>query len=265
MSDSVDGLTVAISAMTDRRAGLVLPPPCPGLRYLLLVQEARGPADAGFAPELLARDDLRIVPLPGRGLSNSRNAALELSEDPYLAFSDDDLVLEPRGLLLLRDVLRGDDRLDLVAGWRRETLPPRGHRRHVLHRLSLYNSGRVCAPEFMVRRAAVRRRGVRFDPGFGVGAPLPTGEDYIFVTDLLKAGARGLSLPVVAGSHPHPSTGDDWRDPELMQARRAVLLRVFGWRAVGILPLYAWRHRHRFASPRAALAFVFGRPAPAAA
>ena len=118
MSDSVDGLTVAISAMTDRRAGLVLPPPCPGLRYLLLVQEARGPADAGFAPELLARADLRIVPLPGRGLSNSRNAALELAEDPYLAFSDDDLVLEPRGLLLLREVLRGDDRLDLVAGQR---------------------------------------------------------------------------------------------------------------------------------------------------
>ena len=54
MSDSVDGLTVAISAMTDRRAGLVLPPPCPGLRYLLLVQEARA-SMTGIKPNSQAR------------------------------------------------------------------------------------------------------------------------------------------------------------------------------------------------------------------
>lgn len=265
MSDRIDGLTVAISAMTDRRAGLRLPPPCPGIRYLLLVQSASGPADDGVPPALVARPELAIIDLPGRGLSNSRNAALEQAQDPFLLFSDDDLELDPEGLLALRDALRDDPKLDLAVGWRKESLPPADHPRHRPHDLGALNAGRVCAPEFMVRMESVRRLKLRFDPRFGVGADLPSGEDYIFVTDLLRAGGKARSLPIVTGSHPHPSTGDEWRDATVMKARRAVLLRVFGWRAAAILPLYAWRHRRRFSSAGAALRFVFGWPTPPAA
>lgn len=251
-------LTIAISAMSDRLGGVTLPPPHPELRYLLLVQMARAGGQERLDPGLETRDDLRVVWLKGRGLSHSRNAALDLVQDRFILFSDDDITLCPAGIMTLLEALRADPALDLVAGWRAESLPGPDHPRAAPHRLTRFNSGRVCTPEFMLRASAARRLDVRFDPQFGVGAPLPTGEDYIFVADLLRAGARGRSLPVITGRHPHESTGDIWNDPALLRARRAVLTRVFGALAPVVALAYGYKHRRRFASRRAAWGFVCG-------
>lgn len=256
-SQHSDGLTIAISCMSDRRKGVQLPPPCEGVRYLLLVQQANSAADAGFS--ISKRQDVVSVDLPNLGLSNSRNAALDLARDPFVLFSDDDLKLDLPGIVALRERLRNDPMLDFVVGWRREFAPVTNPFRYTVQRLTRYNSGRICAPEFMVRHASVLRLGIRFDPEFGVGAGQPTGEDYIFITDLIKSGAIGLSLPVITGSHPHPSTGENWSDPAIMRARKAVLWRVFGWLAPAIVVVYALKHRQRFASLGSMFDFIFSR------
>lgn len=254
-SEHVVGLTIAVSCMTNRREGLQLPPPCEGVQYILLVQQANNAADSGFS--ISKRQDVLIVDLPSLGLSNSRNAALDLTSDPFVLFSDDDLELDLPGILALKERLCKDPTLDFVVGWRRESAPVSNRFRYTPQRLTRYNSGRICAPEFMVRRAAVLSRDVRFDTDFGVGTAQGIGEDYIFITDLLRSGARGMSLPIITGSHPHPSTGDNWYDPALIRARRAVLWRVFGWLAPIVIVLYALKHRRRFPSGRSMLDFVF--------
>lgn len=252
-------VTVAVSTIASRLPRIELPPPAPGLRYLLLVQAGEGAQAGALPPELDGRADLAMVAIAGRGLSNSRNRALDLSTDPFLVFSDDDLALSPEGIALLRDALLMDPSLDLVAGWRSELLPVAGRRARP-HRLNLFNAGRICAPELMVRRASIVARGLRFDPDFGLGARHGVGEEYAFVTDALKAGCKGLSLPVVTGAHPHPSTGDDWHDPGLLRARVALLKRVFGRWSPPVRAAYALRHRRRFPTFRAGMHFVLGYP-----
>lgn len=246
-------VTIAVSTIGARVPALVLPPPCPGVDYLILVQS---PGTAACAAQIVARGDVSRCDLQSEGLSLSRNAALDHATGALVVFADDDMTLSLDGIAALARAFQDDATLDFAAGWRRERLPHAGRRARV-QRLQHFNSGRICAPELMVRRSAVA--GLRFDPEFGLGARHGLGEEYVFVTDALKAGLRGRSFPVVMGSHPEASTGEDWSAPALMHARLAVLRRVFGSWAVPVRVAYALRHRRRFGNWRMVWRFARGR------
>lgn len=254
LNDGTD-VTVAIATMGARLTGVSLPEPRARLMYLIVVQAAEGHA---LPAALGGRSDVRVVHLDGHGLSRSRNAALEQARTDLLVFADDDMSLRPEGLLALADHLRARPELSFAAGWREGRLPRQG-RRAGRHRLGLTNSGRVCAPELIVRRNRVLGCGVRFDEAFGKGARHGLGEDYVFVADMLRAGMRGEALPIITGRHPGPSTGELWTSPAIFNARLAVQARVFGRGARLVHPLYALRHARRFARPGLAVRFALGR------
>ncbi|MEG3663512.1 glycosyltransferase family A protein [Celeribacter halophilus] len=257
MSRSNADITVAISTIGTGIERLRLPEACAGLTYLILVQQ---PPSQITTPEV-KRADVRVETLPSVGLSHSRNAAIDLCETPFLLFADDDMALNPKGISTLAAHLEQDTELALAAGWRDAAF--HAYRRSKQqHALTLFNSGRVCAPEFMVRVDKVKQSNLRFDTGFGVGAPLPTGEDYIFVTDLLKRGLKAQSFPIKTGHHIGDSTGRNWQDATLLHARRAVLSRVFGPRAPLVACAYALRHYRKFNGPDAAFAFCCDRLEP---
>lgn len=269
-------VTVAISTIGARVGGLGLPSPCPGLNYLVLVQKpgsvpgsvsgpGPGPGSvSGPVPDaILTRPDVAVHILDTVGLSRSRNAAFEYATAPLLVFADDDMTLDPAGFRCLARAFADDPQLCFAAGWRSDRLPGAGRRGRV-HRLHHFNAGRVCAPELMVRRAAIDAAGLRFDPDFGLGGRFGLGEEYVFVTDALKAGLTGTSFPVAVGWHPSESTGDNWQRPDLMQARVAMLRRVFGAWAPLMRVLYALRYRRRIGGAGRLVAFIRGRVPQAA-
>ena len=239
--------------MGARVNAVALPEPRAGVDYLVLVQRP----DPTCPTTLVTRNDVRVVALESIGLSNSRNAALEMATGDFLLFADDDQDLDLDGICTLARVLDKDPGLAIVLGWRREHMQDRGRSTRE-YPITVLNSGRVCAPEFMVRRAAVLDAGVRFDPRFGVGAEFEIGEEFIFVADLLAAGLSGLSVPVVTGSHPDESTGDVWDDPDILWARQAVLRRVFGRWVWFVRFAYALRNRRHLGSLAAVLRFGLG-------
>ncbi|MCG7630326.1 glycosyltransferase family 2 protein [Epibacterium sp. MM17-32] len=246
-------VTVAISTLGAGIGRIVLPSPRQGLEYLVLHQAPAEASHEAVAALCRGRDDVTVVPLPGSGLSHSRNAGLLRAQSDLVLFSDDDVALVPEGVLALRDRFSDDPDLVLAAGWRVGRLP-RGARATVLTR---FNSGRICAPEFMVHKGRVQALGVQFDSEFGLGATYGLGEDYIFVCDLLRAGGKGQAFPVETGAHPHASTGDKWDDPDVMRARQAVIWRVFRGGALAVRLAYAVRHRRNLGSARAMWRFVW--------
>ena len=247
-------VTVAISTLGAGLARISLPQPQAGIDYLIVLQAPEGAPGESAAALQAGRGDVVIVARPERGLSNSRNAALDLARGDLVLFSDDDVTLDPTGILALSTAFSAETDLVLAVGWRAERLP----KQVKASRLTRFNSGRICAPEFMVHRQRVLALGVRFDPAFGLGALHEIGEDYVFVTDILRAGGLGLTLPIALGAHPHSSTGDQWHTQALLAARRAVLDRVFGALAPLVRLAYAAKHRRKFVNYRAALSFALG-------
>lgn len=242
-------VTIAISTLGDRLSSLPYLP-SPGIRYLLLVQS---PVEGLALP---TDPSVKVVYLDSLGLSHSRNAALTHCETDFLLFADDDHVLDIAGIQALAGVLELDRCLSFAVGQRSRS--PKDPFPTQSEMMSRWNTGRVCAPELMVRVADIQRRGVNFDIEFGVGAPHPLGEDYIFVTDMLAAGCKGRRFPIHTGRHEGRSSGDDWHSPIILRARQAVLQRVFRRIHIPVRIAYTMRHWHKFSSIGQAVAFGLG-------
>ena len=244
-------ITIAIATLGPGAATVALPAPARGLRYTVFMQDPMSP------PPHSTRADVAYVALETLGLSHSRNSALAQCATPLLVFADDDMVLDTDGLRNLAAQMDQDSELGFSAGWRAGRMPKTG-RRAATYRLRKLTAGRVCAPELMVRVAAVRAAGVQFDTHFGVGAQHPVGEDYIFVCDMLEAGLRGTAFPIITGAHNGLSTGDNWRDTTILRARRTVLDRCFGGWSPIVRAVYALRHAKRLGGIRGVWRFWTG-------
>jgi hypothetical protein len=80
----------------------------------------------------------------------------------------------------------------------------------------------------MIRVDLVKQLEVRFDERFGAGAELYLGDEYIFISDLIKAGAKCEFSPLFVATHPSDSSGERWGTQSDRRARAAVFDRVFG-------------------------------------
>lgn len=247
-------ITVAISSLGNSYRKIRLPKWERAIRYVILLQDA--PEDLN--DDWFDRSDVQVFKLEGRGLSRSRNSALSEVNSGHILFSDDDIELKAEGILALSSELATRCEYSFAVGWREERFPSTG-RFSNSYELTRFSTGRVCAPEFMIDVDAFREKNIKFDNDFGLGAQFGVGEEYVFLTDALRAGLRGLACPIITGSHPAESTGDHWAEAKLLRARAAVLKRVFGpWHTV-IRMAYALRHRRKFQSYGDLGRFVLGQ------
>ncbi len=247
-------LTIAVSTIGDGYKNLHVLPPQVGVFWIVLIQQTKGYPENLFSD----RPDLLVIRLNCIGLSNSRNQALKHAQTSLLLFADDDAVLDINGINALRQKFAEDRTLDFGAGWRKEHFPKRHHQRKT-YKLTRYNTGRICAPELILRLRPFRQKSNCFNTDFGLGATHEIGEEYIFVTDALAKGMSGKSFPIIMASHPHPSTGNNWNSQQILAARHCVIDHVFGRLSRLVKILYAIRHRKKFASLSTAVHFAIGK------
>lgn len=256
-------LTVAISTLGVR--ALALRPdawePEPGLDWLVLVQEAGAdPRIPGHLDTLDARPDVTVARLASRGLSRSRNAALDLARGEVVLLADDDVTHPPGAFAAIRSFFRDRPEAALLVGLSLDA-EGRPRRRPVgPTRLTRWNAGRTASHELAFRAAPVRASGVRFDEDFGVGAGTPSflGEEFIFLADCLRAGLDGEHRPLPVSVHPDPSTGAGWSGEAAARARAAALGRGFGRQAPLARAAYALKNARRFGSMRDLMTFLRG-------
>lgn len=251
-------LTLAWSTLQDR-AQAVEPPDTTAagphrLELLLCVQGAPVPGLAGF----------ERVAVDGIGVARSRNAALTRARGRYLLFCDDDIGVRLDGAMAAVRYLQRTGLGVALGGSVDEAERPRTAITAVPRRLGLFNSARAATYEMLVDVDAVRASGVRFDQRFGAGAPLPLGDEYVFLADLLRAGVRGARVPWVFARHPRDSSGHRWGSDADAHHRAVVLNRVFGMWAPAARLAFGLKHARRWGSPARMLRFVLDGSRPPA-
>ncbi len=257
VGDPAPTLAVCISTI-GRRLDNLRPErlrPGEGVTYHVFVQQADAVSDLARA-RLAQRPDIRVVPVEGRGVARSRNAALAGVDSDIVLFADDDVEFLCGNYARLREIFAGDPALSCVCGM---TLDEAGRPRKRFGRhmspLRLWNVAKVGTPEIAVRRARVAELGIAFDERFGAGTDLPIGDEYIFLADLLrnKLSGRHVALPLAV--HPRLSSGMDF-DAESLETRRAVFRRAVGRLWYPFLVAFVLKNWARFPSLRAGLRFV---------
>ena len=163
------------------------------------------------------------------GVAKSRNTVLSHASTKYLLFADDEIEFSISGIKEIVNYMEENPGCDLVLA---QTTDTEGNLRKRYPTketpLNRFNSAKAATYEMLVRTSSIKQLNIRFDENFGAGVPQYLGDEYIFITDLIKQGGRGTFLPVTLAVHPTESSGSGWGTQKDLSARAAVFTRVFG-------------------------------------
>jgi hypothetical protein len=111
----------------------------------------------------------------------------------------------------------------------------------------------------MVRASSAKVRQIKFDEEFGAGTKNFLGDEYIFITDLLKIGGNAVFLPITISIHSSQSSGVALYDQTAMQVRARVFDRVFDFWAPLVRALFFIKNSQKIGNLRYFLKFIEGK------
>lgn len=247
-------LSLGFSALAERANNIKFPKMQQNREILVVVQN---PNNIQYE---IKEENARVIELQNRGVAKSRNSVLKNANSKYLIFGDDDIEFDESGLQKLIEYFETHPECSIImaqttdeTGTLRKTYPNKQHR------LTKLNSAKAATYEMMIRVAAIRDKGVRFDENFGAGVPNFLGDEYIFIADAIDQGLQGVFLPIRIAIHPKDSSGSTWGTKRDLSARAAVFSRVFGIAAPVFRALFLLKSRKGSVGFVNALRFIFGK------
>ncbi len=168
---------------------------------------------------------VRMRSFAERGISRSRNRALDLARGRRLLLADEDCTIVPE----IASIVERAFTLDPAAGGitfqhriEQGEVPSRRYRRRSF-RHGRFSIVRVASVEIVLDREAVGD--LRFDERFGLGTPRPIGEENLLLASLLRRGVRLRYVPEVVCVH-RGATRSDRIDGRLEHADEVAALLV---------------------------------------
>lgn len=195
-----------------------------GVRYIVSWQQPDGEY---ILPDSLHRDDFMISVIRSRGLSNNRNNAFAVASAPFLLISDDDVEYNELYLRNVLESIENNPGCDIIAFRYDSRESPKRFPGHSFELRRMPKGYYVTSFEIALRRESVVRSGILFDTAFGLGAEYPAGEETLFIHKLLKAGLKGIYMPLPCCRHDGLTTGGRPATREFIRAKGALFTELF--------------------------------------
>jgi glycosyl transferase family 2 len=189
-----------------------------------------------IAPVLLIKEkDILVISEKEVGLSRSRNQAIINSNRDICHFSDDDLKYVADFKLIVEMAYSENPEADIIvfqilANDSEKYNDGEKYKDYGTKKkwLSIMDVAKVSSVEITFKRKSILSKKINFDENFGLGTNFPTGEEFIFLTDAIKKGLKILYLPIPIVIHPLESSGKNFNNKKLIEAKGAMLYRIFG-------------------------------------
>jgi len=174
-------------------------------------------------------DENNICSYYEKGLSKSRNRAIENAKAEICLISDDDVVFKQDIAQIILNVFEENPDADIIT-FQIET--PDGKKFKDYGTAQFWHNMRtlmkVSSIEIAFRKKSIINNNIKFDESFGLGTEFPTGEEIIFLSDAIKKGLKILYIPIPIVIHPFESSGKNYDNLNLIQAKGAMFYRIFG-------------------------------------
>jgi glycosyltransferase involved in cell wall biosynthesis len=197
-----------------------------------------------------------------RGLSRSRNMAIQKSDADICILCDNDVEYLPDYENRIMDGFKRHPDADLIVFYikRKEKPKPNFPRQKRMGYLSVL---KIFSPEIAFKKESIKA--IRFDERFGAGSGCYImGEENIFLYDCLKKGLKIYYEPVmIASLREEESTWFKGFDEEFFISRGANYAAMSGWGSYILILQYALRKKHlygdRITASRAIKCMLKGR------
>ncbi|MBO4453386.1 MAG: glycosyltransferase family 2 protein [Clostridia bacterium] len=147
----------------------------------------------GHTVKVYSRDD--------RGVGLNRNDIIMRADADILLFADDDVIYDDGYEEKILDEFRKHPEADAITFNVvpiPDTIPPDLNTKW--KRIRWYNCLKYGAPRLAIRKSVLREKGIYFSLLFGGGAKYSSGEDSLFIADLIRSGVKVYGAPVKIGS-----------------------------------------------------------------
>lgn len=174
------------------------------------------------------KDNMRMISCNALGISKSRNKALENATGDICIICDDDVVYEDDLINIVKECFESDETADIITF---KIKTPEGDDFKNYRNEEFYHNKRsilkTSSIEIAFRLDSLKKKGIKFDESFGLGANYVSGEENIFLMDSINNGLKIKYIPKVIGKHPKESSGYVL-DEKGIYSKGALFYRLFG-------------------------------------
>lgn len=140
---------------------------------------------------------IRMITTRERGLSRSRNMALEHAKGEICLLCDDDEIFKERYEAMIKQSFQRLPDADIIAfDIENKVTRLKPHPQ----RVGRLNSLKLASYQLAFRREQILKAGVRFDPLMGAGSGNGAGEENKFLLDCMKKGLKVYYVPLTIGT-----------------------------------------------------------------
>lgn len=193
------------------------------------------------------RSNIKVLQRYEKGLSKSRNCALEYVKEGICLITDDDVAFMDDIYEKISHAYLENHNADIITfqimtpekiPFKQYSSKGYSHTKKTLMR--------VASIEISFRVEKIHQKSLRFDEDFGLGSLYPTGEETIFLCDALDKHLNILYRPIPIVVHPKEHSNASY-SIDLFEAKGAVFIRIFGLiSGCLIILLFALKKYHDF-------------------
>jgi len=176
-----------------------------------------------------SRKNIRVINSDTKGISNSRNLALDNSSEKYCLFADDDIEYKVGFYELVLKEFSKDKNADVITFMLEDD---NGNLFKDYSNITKHNKRSIREVNSVViafKRDVIIKNNIKFDPLFGLGGTFRTGDEYIFLRNCLNKNLNLRFCRKVILKHDSLSSGKlAYRDENIF-ARAAIFHKFYGY------------------------------------
>ena len=187
------------------------------------------------------KDGVRIYSYNERGLSRSRNRALERSDADICLICDDDIMYKKDVYLDITKAFEENPAYDIIAFFVKKDDVYALNQKEEIHEISFMQSLSLMSVQIAFKRKAIIENNIRFDELFGAGSgQYICGEENIFLSDCLRKGLKILYIPIeIAALTESESTWFKGYDEIYFKTKGAVFYRMSKLLSIPLIGAFA--------------------------
>jgi glycosyltransferase involved in cell wall biosynthesis len=175
------------------------------------------------------RSNVRVVNSFERGLSKSRNLALENAIGKILVIADDDVIYQEE---FLSKIITAYNKFPHAAVINFCAINSDGnliknYPSHSKKDLNVFDIVNTSSIELTLNNSILKQEIIRFDENFGLGAIFEMGEEAVFLFDFKKKNKKLLFEPQIIVKHESLTSSDKKSIPEKYYIQGALFTRIF--------------------------------------
>ncbi|MEQ5621903.1 MULTISPECIES: glycosyltransferase family A protein [Providencia] len=200
----------------------------PKFNYLI-VHQINNNKDYSHYERLIKLKNIRYIKSHSIGLSKSRNLAIKNSDADYIWIMDDDVKIDDNAYDDFFKIINSNTKFDMLILSHSSTSRSHNNKAYSLSSINRYNAMSVSSIDMLLNRKSIIDNKILFNENFGLGTNLPSGEEFIFTTQMLKKKLKIYKTNIIFSYHPPIASGHDfYSDNRKLKAKLAMFTITYG-------------------------------------